>query len=72
LFENNKKITFIACTFINCFHSAGTGINYNIELKFSTNCKFIGEWEHILCNKITYSKCKFDEFTYSNMVLWLI
>jgi len=60
-FAKYDVITFIGCTFI-----GEIDFKPKISLRFS-HCTFKNTWKHILCEKIVYSKCIFNEFEYINI-----
>ncbi|WP_294964960.1 pentapeptide repeat-containing protein [Sulfurimonas sp.] len=60
-FSKYDAITFIGCTFM-----GKVEFKQNTDLRFS-HCEFKNEWKHIICEKIVYSKCKFEKFEYQNI-----
>jgi len=60
-FADYDEIIFTGCTF-----KGEINFKPEISLKFS-QCIFQNEWKHVLCEKILYSKCTFDKFTYFNI-----
>lgn len=60
-FAKYDKVTFTRCTF-----KGEVEFKPNINLRFS-HCTFENEWKHVLCEKVVYMNCQFNEFTYHNI-----
>ena len=60
ILNKHNDIDFIRCTF-----QCGIELKQDIKLRFS-HCIFENEWKHILCKKIEYIECTFENFVIEN------